>query len=356
MLARRLDRPLHAQGRHPTAVASACCSWSRSAACSPSTPCPAAPARQRSSASVVRDGHRRAAGHSRSRARSLTERGARGGTRQQVPPQYDFTPERGRSRRRPAGSTPSTSWSTRSTRRSTRILTDEARQSRSARRSPTCRPRRKDTLAGAWTPTRGRRSATRCRADPRRQRSGPRCATRCCRDVRSSHPEPGQRAPRPSPARARRRADRATRRRQLDVRRARPPSARATRRRTWSRRSPCRSSQRRDHRPERGTALGRRPQAIETLGLGQARRSTRPSLAGWFLLAALTVALLLAWIWRFRPKIWHRNNALLLIGLLVIGTAARAEGHRRPRRCCRTSCRPRPSGCCSPCCSTPARR
>ncbi|HEY8134863.1 MAG TPA: hypothetical protein VIF08_02400, partial [Candidatus Limnocylindrales bacterium] len=45
-----------------------------------------------------------------------------------------------------------------------------------------------------------------------------------------------------------------------------------------------------------------------------------PRVAGWYLLAALVVALLLAWIWRFRPQIWNRSNALWLIALLLIGT------------------------------------
>jgi hypothetical protein len=47
----------------------------------------------------------------------------------------------------------------------------------------------------------------------------------------------------------------------------------------------------------------------------------RPDLAkltGWFLLAALLVGLLLAWVWRYRPEFWHRDNALLLVGLLLI--------------------------------------
>ena len=43
-------------------------------------------------------------------------------------------------------------------------------------------------------------------------------------------------------------------------------------------------------------------------------------LAGWLVLSALTVGLLLAWIWRFRPEFWHRNNALVLIGLLLLLT------------------------------------
>jgi putative nucleotidyltransferase with HDIG domain len=51
---------------------------------------------------------------------------------------------------------------------------------------------------------------------------------------------------------------------------------------------------------------------------------------GWFLLAALTGALLLSWLWRFRPEFWHRNSALLLIALMLILTVAafKATGDR----------------------------
>jgi len=46
-------------------------------------------------------------------------------------------------------------------------------------------------------------------------------------------------------------------------------------------------------------------------------------LGGWFLLSLLVVGLLLAWVWRFRPAYWHRDNALFLVGLmLVIATLA----------------------------------
>ena len=41
-------------------------------------------------------------------------------------------------------------------------------------------------------------------------------------------------------------------------------------------------------------------------------------LAGWFVLSALLVALLLGWIWRFRRGFWHRNNVLVLISLLLL--------------------------------------
>ena len=41
------------------------------------------------------------------------------------------------------------------------------------------------------------------------------------------------------------------------------------------------------------------------------------SFLGWLLLSALIVGLLLAWLWRFRPALWHRDNVLILIGLLA---------------------------------------
>jgi len=44
-------------------------------------------------------------------------------------------------------------------------------------------------------------------------------------------------------------------------------------------------------------------------------------LAGWFLLAALLVGLLLAWVWRFRPEVWHRNSVLVLVGFLLVLSA-----------------------------------
>jgi cyclic-di-AMP phosphodiesterase PgpH len=41
-------------------------------------------------------------------------------------------------------------------------------------------------------------------------------------------------------------------------------------------------------------------------------------LAGFILLSALLVVLLIAWVWRFRPALWHRNNVLFLLGLIVV--------------------------------------
>ncbi len=60
-------------------------------------------------------------------------------------------------------------------------------------------------------------------------------------------------------------------------------------------------------------------EVIEALGLGQDAAPDVASFAGWFLLAALLVGMLLAWIWRFRPSLWHRDNVLMLVGLLVVG-------------------------------------
>jgi len=39
---------------------------------------------------------------------------------------------------------------------------------------------------------------------------------------------------------------------------------------------------------------------------------------GWVLASTLLVVLLLGWIWRFRPDIWHRTSSLLLIALVVV--------------------------------------
>ena len=52
--------------------------------------------------------------------------------------------------------------------------------------------------------------------------------------------------------------------------------------------------------------------------------------AGWFLLAALTVLVLLAWLWRFRSQIWHRTSALLLVALVLLGAtlALKVTGDR----------------------------
>jgi putative nucleotidyltransferase with HDIG domain len=62
-------------------------------------------------------------------------------------------------------------------------------------------------------------------------------------------------------------------------------------------------------------------EVIRALGLGEDAPLDVATFGGWFLLAVLAVVMLLAWIWRFRPTLWHRRNVLLLIGLLVVGSA-----------------------------------
>ena len=60
-------------------------------------------------------------------------------------------------------------------------------------------------------------------------------------------------------------------------------------------------------------------EAINEFGLTEARVDVA-RLGGWFLLAVLVVGILFGWIWAFRRPLWHRTNALVLIGLIVIGT------------------------------------
>ncbi len=56
---------------------------------------------------------------------------------------------------------------------------------------------------------------------------------------------------------------------------------------------------------------------IQALGL-DVSHPDYTGLAGWFVLSALLVVLVLGWIWRFRRAFWHRNNVLLLLGLLIV--------------------------------------
>ena len=60
-------------------------------------------------------------------------------------------------------------------------------------------------------------------------------------------------------------------------------------------------------------------EAIDEFGLTEARPDLA-RLGGFFLLAVLIVGILLGWIWRFRRELWHRTNALVLIGVIVLGT------------------------------------
>jgi cyclic-di-AMP phosphodiesterase PgpH len=40
--------------------------------------------------------------------------------------------------------------------------------------------------------------------------------------------------------------------------------------------------------------------------------------AAWILLGTVVAALLLGWLWRFRPEYWHRTQTLLLVGLIFV--------------------------------------
>lgn len=63
---------------------------------------------------------------------------------------------------------------------------------------------------------------------------------------------------------------------------------------------------------------------IAAFGLTDARLDL-VRLAGWVLFSALVVCLLLAWVWRFRPELWHRTNVLALVGLLLVFTTLGLE-------------------------------
>ena len=39
---------------------------------------------------------------------------------------------------------------------------------------------------------------------------------------------------------------------------------------------------------------------------------------GWLLLSIVVVTTLMAWMWRFRSRLWHRNNAMLLLALAML--------------------------------------
>jgi putative nucleotidyltransferase with HDIG domain len=61
-------------------------------------------------------------------------------------------------------------------------------------------------------------------------------------------------------------------------------------------------------------------EAIQALGLDQSSPDMG-RFAGLVLLGALLVVVLLTWLWRFRPVLWHRDNVLLLVALIVLFTA-----------------------------------
>jgi putative nucleotidyltransferase with HDIG domain len=54
---------------------------------------------------------------------------------------------------------------------------------------------------------------------------------------------------------------------------------------------------------------------------GGGARPDLPEIVGWLLLSGLVVGSLLAWVWRFRPELWHRNRPLALLAVLLLVTA-----------------------------------
>jgi putative nucleotidyltransferase with HDIG domain len=59
---------------------------------------------------------------------------------------------------------------------------------------------------------------------------------------------------------------------------------------------------------------------VTLLGLTTAKPDFQ-KFGGWVLLATLLVGLLLAWVWRFRRDLWHRNNVMVLFGVLLVFAA-----------------------------------
>ncbi len=63
---------------------------------------------------------------------------------------------------------------------------------------------------------------------------------------------------------------------------------------------------------------------VLTFGDLRAMSETEDLLAvfGWLLLSVVVVTTLMAWTWRFRSRLWHRNNAMLLMALALLAATA----------------------------------
>jgi putative nucleotidyltransferase with HDIG domain len=59
---------------------------------------------------------------------------------------------------------------------------------------------------------------------------------------------------------------------------------------------------------------------ITFFGLDKATVPWGKALA-WVMLGIMVAAMLLAWLWRFRPDYWHRGRTLVLVGLISVGAA-----------------------------------
>ncbi len=64
--------------------------------------------------------------------------------------------------------------------------------------------------------------------------------------------------------------------------------------------------------------------------------------AAWVALGALVSALLMAWMWRYRPEYWQRGRTLVLVGFIfLLHRAARRHRRRQPGRGIAAGRRPR---------------
>ncbi|HEX5395454.1 MAG TPA: HDIG domain-containing protein, partial [Candidatus Limnocylindria bacterium] len=61
-------------------------------------------------------------------------------------------------------------------------------------------------------------------------------------------------------------------------------------------------------------------ETLEHLGLSGSRANTA-ALLGYLLVALLLSAMIVAFLWRFQPELWHRNRSLLLFMLSLVVTA-----------------------------------
>ena len=86
----------------------------------------------------------------------------------------------------------------------------------------------------------------------------------------------------------------------------------------------------RGHRPQRVAVDAPRTSRRSTPSAsGRPPRTSPASVAGCCSRSSSS-GMLLAWIWRFRPGLWHRDNVLVLIGLLRRRGDAGAQDHGRP--------------------------
>ncbi len=254
---------------------------------------------------------------------------ARDAARVAVAPQYDFTPDKASAVARQQGLAfdrivaPVDTAFDAAVAESERLTLLEIGPARSVGRGPGDAPRAATLRAGRPSATRAPGSSTSSSrpsfATPTWPRSAPAC--RGGSSVASTRPS-GSCRPRSSPPLLvansdydQTETDAGSRTSRRDRgRRSSSPSARTRRSSARATRSP----------PWRSSRS--RPSGSATARWDIAR------LAGWALFSVLLVGLLLTWVWRFRPELWHRyeradphRDAPALLDV-------RARGHRRPIR------------------------